>query len=144
MKFHTSIAAAVLGLGLLGGVASVAQAQESVVVEAVRATTYMNGGIGQDEQARMKRLAPDFSLRMTFSEHKDGEYLADIPVLITDARGNPVFELPNAGPMLNIAMPPGKYRIAARFKGMNEFQDVTITGKESKDLSFHWRGTPKT
>lgn len=144
MKLHTSIAAALLGLGLLGGVASVAQAQEAVVVEAVRATTYMNGGIGQEEQARMRRLAPEFSLRMTFSEHKDGEFLADVPVVITDARGNAIFDLPNGGPMLNVMLPPGKYRVAARHKGLNEYQDVTITGKEGKDLSFHWNGTPKS
>jgi hypothetical protein len=144
MKFQKSAIAALASLGLLNALAPIARAQEAVVAETVRVTHFLNGGIGQDEQARMKRLASEFPLRMTFSERKDGEFLADIPVLITDARGNPVFDLPHAGPMLDVALPPGKYKVSARFNGLTESQEVTVGGKEGKDLYFHWRGEPKS
>ena len=80
---------------------------------------------------------------MIFSELKNGEFVADVPVVISDAKDNPVFELSNAGPMLYVKLPDGKYKIRARFKGLVESQEVTLSGKEGKDIYFHWKGTPK-
>ena len=88
----------------------------------------------------MKTLGRAFPLRMTFSERKSGEFIADVPVVITDARGNPVFELAKAGPMLDVMLPNGHYKVSARFKGLTESQEVTLDGKEGRDLSFHWKG----
>jgi hypothetical protein len=143
MKSRTLLTALLAGAGLIAALPFAAHAQESVVVESVTATTYVNGGVGKDEEAAMHRVAKEFPLRMTFSERKDGEFLADVPVVIADARGNPVFELPNAGPMLYVMLPDGKYKVSARFRGLTESQDVTLAGKAGKDLFFHWKGTPK-
>ena len=143
MKTRTPLAAILLGAGLLAMQPLTAAAQDSIVVETVTATTYLNGGVGKDEEAAMRRVAKEFPLRMAFSERKDGEFLADVPVVIADARGNPVFELPNAGPMLYVMLPDGKYKVSARFKGLTESQDVTLTAKGGKDLYFHWKGAPK-
>lgn len=115
---------------------------EPVIVEAVRVTTYLNGGVGKDEQDAMHRVAKEFPLRMMFSERKDGEFILDIPVVISDEHGNPIFELPKAGPMLYVMLPNGKYKVSARFKGLTETQTVTLTGKEGVDLYFHWKGSP--
>ena len=143
MKTRIPVAAISLGAALLTALHLSALAQDSIVVETVTATTYLNGGVGKDEEAAMRRVAKEFPLRMAFSERKDGEFLADVPVVIADARGNPVFELPNAGPMLYVMLPDGKYKVSARFKGLTESQDVTLTGKGGKDLYFHWKGAPK-
>lgn len=140
MKTRQSLVAAMLGATLAASLPLSASAQGSVVVETITATTYMNGGIGKDEEAAMRRVAGEFPLRMTFSERKDGEFVADVPVVITDARGSPVFELSNAGPMLYVMLPNGKYKVNARFKGLTESQNVTIAGKGGKDLYFHWNG----
>ena len=138
MKIHTPLTAALIGAGLLATLPFATGAQESVVVETVTATTYVNGGIGKDDEIALHRIAKEFPLRMTFSERNDGEFLADVPVVIDDARGNPVFELPRAGPMLYVMLPNGKYKVSARFKGLIESQEVTLAGKHGKDLYFHW------
>jgi hypothetical protein len=143
MKTHAHLTTALIGAGLLATLPFPAGAQDSAVVETVTATTYLNGGVGKDEEATLRRIAKEFPLRMTFSERKDGEFLADVPVVISDARGNPVFELPKAGPMLYVMLPTGKYTVSARFKGLTETQDVTLAGKDGKDLYFHWKGMPK-
>ena len=143
MKTHAPLTAALIGAGLLATLPLAACAQDSVVVETITATTYVNGGIGKDEEVVLRRIAKEFPLRMTFSERKDGELLADVPVVIADARGNPVFELPKAGPMLYVMLPNGKYKVSARFKGLTESQEVTLAGKDGKDLYFHWKGKPK-
>ena len=116
---------------------------DPVIVETFVVTTYMNGGVGNDEEKLMHRIAHEFPLRLTFSERKDGEYIANVPVVIFDARGNPVFELPNAGPMLYVMLPDGKYKVSARFKGLTESQEVELNGKQGRDLYFHWKAAQK-
>ena len=143
MKTHATLTAALIGAGLLIALPIVASAQDAVIVETITATTYVNGGVGKDEEVALHRIAKEFPLRLTFSERKDGEFLADVPVVIADARGNPVFELPKAGPMLYVMLPNGKYRVSARFEGLTESQEVTLAGKDGKDLYFHWTGKPK-
>ena len=143
MKTHAPLTAALIGAGLLATLPFAASAQDSVVVETITATTYVNGGVGKDEEVALHRIAKEFPLRMTFSERKDGEFLADVSVVIADARGNPIFELPKAGPMLYVMLPNGKYKVSARFKGLTESQEVMLAGKDGKDLYFHWTGKPK-
>lgn len=143
MKNRTSLTAALIGASLLASLPLAASAQESIIVETITATTYLNGGIGKDEADAMRRIAKEFPLRITFSERKDGEFIVDVPVVIADARGNPIFELSKAGPMLYVMLPNGKYKVSARFKGLTESQEVMLAGKEGKDLYFHWKGMPK-
>lgn len=144
MHLKKTVAASTLLFCLIGAAASAAYAQEDIlVVETARPTLYLNGGIGSTEQAYMKKTAKDFNLRMVFSEHKDGEFVADAKVSIVDARGNTVFFLPSAGPMTNLILPDGKYRVSATFKGMTESQTVTIAGNQAKDLYFHWNKAAK-
>ena len=143
MKICNPLIVVMIGASLLATLPLAASAQDATVVETITATTYVNGGIGKDEEAAMSRIAKEFPLRMTFSDRKDGEFLADVPVVIADARGNPVFELSKAGPMLYVMLPNGKYKVSARFKGLTESQEITLDGKGGKDLSFHWKGKPK-
>ena len=140
MNIRTPLAAMLIGVGMVATLPLAASAQDSIVVETITATTFANGGIGDSEIATMRRIAKEFPLRMTFSERKDGEFIADVPVVIADARGNPVFELSKAGPMLYVMLPNGKYKVSARFKGLTESQQVTLAGKDGKDLYFHWKG----
>ncbi len=118
-------------------------AVDPVVVETFVVTTYMNGGVGNDEERMMHRVSHEFPLRLTFSERKDDEFVATVSVVIFDAKGSPVFALPNAGPMLYVMLPNGKYKVSARFKGLTESQEVELSGKEGKDLYFHWKGKQK-
>lgn len=148
MKIRPALSAALIGATLIASVPLIANAEELIVVEPIvvetfTATTYLNGGIGKEEVGVMRRIAKEFPLRLTFSERKDGEFIADVPVVISDAKGNPVFELPKAGPMLYVMLPNGKYKVSARFKGLTESQEVTLSGKAGKDLYFHWKGAPK-
>jgi hypothetical protein len=137
-------AAALISASLFATLPAAANAQEPSVAETITATTYLNGGVGENEEALMHRVAKEFPLRMTFSERKDGAFVANVPVVISDTRGNPVFLLPKAGPMLYVMLPNGKYRVSASFKGLTESQHVTLAGKDGKDLYFHWKGLPKT
>ena len=139
MKIHVYLTTALICASLLATNSITASAEESVVVETIMVSTYVNGGIGKNEEEIMRRVAKEFPLRLTFSERKNGEYIADVPVVIVDANSNPVFELSKAGPLLDVVLPNGKYKVSARFKGKTESQEVTLTGKDGKDLYFHWK-----
>jgi hypothetical protein len=147
MKIHSALTAALVGASLAASLPLAAHAQElavePAVMETITVTTYLNGGFGKGEQDAMHRIAKEFPLRLTFSERKDGEFIANVPVVIADAKGNPVFELHNAGPMLFVMLPKGKYKVSARYKGLIESQDVVLDGKNGRDLYFHWKGKPK-
>jgi hypothetical protein len=133
-----------LGLTVTYAATPLVRAQEDIVVtETVRASIFMNGGIGKDEEAYMRKAGKDFNLRIEFSERKDNEFVADADLAITDVRGNPVFLLPSAGPIVNLNLPPGKYRVAASFKGKTETQLVNVPASGGQDLYFHWKGKAK-
>ncbi len=144
MELKRRVAPYFVGLAMLGGLAGAAYAQEEEIIlfETIRPTLYMNGGIGSDEQSYMRRIGKDFSLRLNFAERKDNEFVADVKLLIEDEHG-PVFMLPAAGPMTNIMLPDGKYRIAASYRGVTEVHTVTIKGKNGADVLFHWKGDPR-
>jgi hypothetical protein len=112
---------------------------ELIVVEQARATMYLNGGIGKDDEAYMRKVAKDWPLRMIFSERKDNEFVADVNVAVTDTRGTPYLMLSDAGPMTYVMLPAGKYRISARFNGKLETREVTLDGKTGRDVAFHWK-----
>lgn len=116
---------------------------ELVVVEQTRVTTYVNGGIGSNEEQQMHKMAKDWPLRMIFSERKDNEFVADVRLLVTDTKGNPYLQLSGAGPMTYAMLPAGKYRVTASFKGMSETREVTLDGKTGRDVYFHWKSAPK-
>ncbi|HWS05157.1 MAG TPA: hypothetical protein VN230_05160 [Burkholderiaceae bacterium] len=129
---------------LLGAATLPARAQdELILLETARATTYVNGGVGKEEEAQMRKMAKDWPLRMMFSERKDNEFVADVNLFVTDHRGGPVLALNNAGPMTYAMLPAGKYRITAAFRGITESREVTLDGKQGKDVYFHWKGKPK-
>jgi hypothetical protein len=139
MKSRDFRIAAVVGASILICMPLHAHAQSSVVVKTYKDTNYLNGGVGEQEQTTIRRLGKDFPLRMIFSEGTDGEFIADVAVTISDARGNPVFELQQAGPLLDVMLPNGQYKVSARFKELTETQEVALSGKDGKDLSFHWK-----
>jgi hypothetical protein len=149
MNLSNTIRRALLGgfsaAVLMAGVTFPVHAQdELIVVEQVRATMYLNGGIGNDEQQYMRKVAKDWPLRMIFSENKDNEFVADVDVLITDTRGSSLYlQLSNAGPMTYVMLPTGKYRITAGFKGLSETREVTLNDKSGRDVYFHWKSSAK-
>ena len=117
--------------------------RQATIVQTVTTSAYLNGGIGVDERATMRRVATEFALRMVFSEGKNGEFVADIPMVISDSSGNSIFQLRAAGPMLYVTLPQGRYTVSARFKGVTQTRQVTLAGKDGRDLHFHWQsGTP--
>lgn len=137
-------------LGSLGAAALLATAafpshaqDELVVVEPVHVTTYLNGGIGSDEEQYMRGIAKDWPLRMTFAQSPGGDFVAGVRLLVTNSKGAPYLQLSDAGPMTYARLPAGKYRIVASYQGKSETRDVTLDGKAGRSVVFEWKGAPE-
>lgn len=130
-----------LALALLYAAAPLVHAQdEEVVVEARPAIQFMSGGIGQSDEAAMRKAAKDFNLRLEFSERKDNEFVANADLRITDMQGRPVFVLLDADPMVNVNLPDGRYRVMTSLHGQTESRLVNVRGTAGENLYFHWKG----
>lgn len=136
---------------IVGGVCAVllstagifpAHAQDRlVVVEPSHATTYLNGGIGSDEEQYMRSVAADWPLRLTFAQSPSGDFVAGVRLLITNEKGTPYLQSSDAGPMTYVRLPPGKWRIVASYQGKSETREVTLDGKTGRDVFFGWKDT---
>jgi hypothetical protein len=99
--------------------------------------SYINGGVGTDEQNAMRALKADYNLRLTFATKQTGAYRSDVQLDIADARGTNLLSVPNTGPMFFAKLPPGTYRISAAAEGKT-FKRTVKLGSGTKEMTLHW------
>ncbi|HEU5293589.1 MAG TPA: hypothetical protein VFU71_02255 [Burkholderiaceae bacterium] len=96
----------------------------------------INGGVDSDQAMAIKRIAPQYKLRVELSG-RGGEYeVADRLKLLRGGQGGDVIaEIPDAGPWLLLDVPPGHYTLAAEFDGRPVQRDVTVA---NTGTTVHW------
>ena len=99
--------------------------------------TYINGGVGQEEQTALKSQRADYNLLLTFATKQSGAYRSDVQLDITDAKGTNVLSVANTGPMFYARLPAGTYRISAAAEGKT-FKRTVKVGGAPKDITLHW------
>lgn len=115
----------------------VAGAQAGISVQTEN-PIYLNGGIGEDEADAMRGRAAEFPLRLIFAEGPQNVFTANVPLAIVDERGNPVLALRDAGPMLFVMLPAGRYTVIAESDGIRKTQQVTLDRGRGREVVFHW------
>jgi hypothetical protein len=99
--------------------------------------SYINGGVGHDEQEAMRTLRADYNLQLTFATKQTGAYRSDVQLDIADAKGASLLSVPNTGPMFFAKLPPGTYRISASAEGKTFKRSVKL-GNGAKEMVLHW------
>jgi hypothetical protein len=99
--------------------------------------SYINGGVGHDEQDAMRALRADYNLRLTFATKQTGAYRSDVQLDIADAKGASLLSVPNTGPMFFARLPAGMYRISASAEGKT-FKRTVKLGSGTKEMTLHW------
>ena len=127
----------------LGGAFTCASAQDqSASADVVRARiaghAYQNGGVSKEQVAEMDKHMKPYDLHITFSEGKHNAYAADVKLRITDAAGKRVFGLRDAGPLTDVNLPTGHYRVVADFGGVKRGGSVDVKQGEPTNLYLHW------
>lgn len=102
---------------------------------------YLNGGIGSDEAAAMKKAASDYPLELVFiiKTPTSEQYVADVHVSVTDAKGARILDTFDAGPFLLLKLPSGAYGIEANINDVIKKQTVFIKNGTHQRLVFAWR-----
>lgn len=110
-----------ISLGICLSVASAVAAQASTLP--ADTPTEVGGfelactGVG--DEARDDPRWPEFPVRIEFA-NRDAQYLSDISVIVSDDKGNALFEVNCESPWLLAKLPPGKYRVAGMFEGITK------------------------
>jgi hypothetical protein len=134
-----TLAAAAAALLCLAGAAQ-AQAQAQPLPQREGPVSYLNGGVGITERAQMDRAAGRYNLRLRFSERRDNELIVGVHLAVLDPAGHQVFTLANAGPLTDLRLPAGRYRVVATAGQRSEAQTVVLQQGRPQDLGFHWVG----
>jgi hypothetical protein len=98
---------------------------------------FVSGGVSEDSAERMAAVGKEFNLKLLFAA-KDGHYLADVAVSISDAGNRKMLETVSDGPFLFAQLAPGKYSITATYAGLAQTRSTTIAATGRRELIFRW------
>ncbi|RQS76971.1 carboxypeptidase regulatory-like domain-containing protein [Burkholderia sp. Bp8963] len=140
MKLDIAVVA-VLALGIGGQYAWAADAESLPPPDHAGQVTYLSGGIGSDQSAAIKEQMRDYPLVLEFAGRAgsgDNDYLADIPVNVTDAHGNQVLSTVTQGPFLLATLPDGRYSVTATYNGQTQRRNVQVHASSHVHEVFIW------
>jgi hypothetical protein len=134
----------ILFCGLLliaGGAANQAAAEGNVLPSEqneYQGIPYVSGGVGIDAREQLDAIGKNYSLKLVFAG-KNGKYVADINVEISDSTGKKILNAVSEGPWFFSKLPPGKYKVTVTMMGKEKQKRVNI-GKVQKQttLYFYW------
>jgi hypothetical protein len=133
--------AALPGLGVPAALASIPEKYAVDLPPQHRSglVTWRSGGADSAEAVALKRAAQEYPLEVVFVErHGKRELpLRDMPVRITDDKGNVVFDASTTGPYFLASLPKGRYTISTRWDAWSFSRPVTI-GPERQRVVFAW------
>ncbi|WP_460115759.1 carboxypeptidase regulatory-like domain-containing protein [Pseudomonas sp. H2_D02] len=102
--------------------------------------TYLSGGIGEDE-ARAIGQAQGYNLHMTFAIGPENKYVPDVDVTVQSASGPTLLTLSDAGPLVYVQLPPGKYSVVATRNGEERRDTAEVGSGAARNLVFHWNSS---
>ncbi len=98
---------------------------------------YLSGGIGEDEAHAIQQTT-GYNLHMTFSVGPLNEYIPDVSVVIQKNHGQTVLTLSEAGPLVYVQLPAGKYTVVASRNGEERRDTADIGSGAARNMVFHW------
>ncbi|WP_434559218.1 carboxypeptidase regulatory-like domain-containing protein [Pseudomonas sp. Z4-20] len=102
--------------------------------------TYLSGGIGEDE-ARAIGQAQGYNLHMTFAIGPENKYVPDVDVTVQKTSGQTLLTLSDAGPLVYVQLPPGKYTVVAIRNGEERRDTADVGSGAARKLVFHWNSS---
>lgn len=124
-----------IACGAAAAAGTVQSAQNEILTSGQ--VTFASGGVGDDSLRRMEALSKDFNLKVIFAL-KAGNYVADVAVVISDARGAKVLETVSEGPWFLAKLPAGKYQFTATYESESSTRTTTIPATGQRELIFRW------
>ena len=143
MKRKIILTAAILFTMGTGASVYAQDASESPQVQTFGEVAYVSGGIGLEERARLRSLAVDDNLALSFSL-QNGHYLGAAEVSIKDDRGKELIEAASDGPLFFAKLPAGRYVVEATAMGKTITRAVNVASKGQTQIFFSWAGSDRS
>ena len=97
----------------------------------VQAGPLVCGGVGNDERRELASAAGGANMSLEFSLAGRGNYVADVDVTITPAKGAP-FTAKADGPICYLTLAPGRYTVEATYNGTRKSTSATVPATGGK------------
>lgn len=137
MKKNLLIAALLLQLAGVAFAQSATATATAGGSTTAKAGSFTCGGVGQDDQARMKAEASRHDVMVTFSA-TGGAYIADVDFEISQG-GKVVVQGRCNGPLMLVDLAPkGSYEIRATSGGKAQRKTVNVGAAKPVNVSFVW------
>ena len=98
---------------------------------------FISGGVGEESAERMAAVGKEFNLKLLFAA-RDGHYLGDVAVTISDASNRKIVETIAEGPFLFARLAPGKYTVVATYAGLAQTRATAVAATGRRELVFRW------
>lgn len=98
--------------------------------------TFVSGGAGDEDRTALKQVENQYNLRLLFAA-RNGDYLANVAVTLSDGRGNAVLDTIADGPIFYARVPAGRYRLTVSNQGQSQSRDISI-GNGAVRQDFYW------
>ena len=108
------------------------------------AVAYLSGGIGQGEVHAIETAEKQWPLTLEFAQNDGhhGDFVADVHVVVRDARGRAALTATSDGPFLLARLAPGRYLVDATLDGKTMHDKVTVrSGAPAKAVLVWPKGT---
>jgi hypothetical protein len=137
----------IIGSSLLAAGAARAAGMESsdeyLHVQRSENIPYVSGGVGIEERDRIRSLAANDNLGLSFSL-ENGHYLGGAEVSIKDDKGKELLEAVSDGPLFFTKLPAGHYVVEATAMGKTITRAVHIASGGQAHIFFAWAGSDQS
>jgi hypothetical protein len=100
---------------------------------------HISGGVGLEERETMLARRGEFNLHLTFAA-ASGEYIAEVETLVAEEHdGYVVLKLVSDGPFVFARLKPGRYTLAATFRGQTQRRDLVVLEGKPLALTLFWK-----
>lgn len=104
------------------------------------APAVLSGGVGAESRAEMRTAQRHYKLKFVFTL-REGEYIADVKVKITNARSQIVVDELVPAPLMLARLPAGQYVATAAFNGVTQTRQFTLGRHGLHTIHWRWRRT---
>ena len=105
------------------------------------AVSYLSGGIGDDEEVDMRRVARDYSLLLELTEvergTRHGRWTAGVRVKLS-AGTDVVLQAQTDGPLVLVKLKPGKYLVEVDLDGFRQVRSIEVKAETLARERFFW------
>ena len=138
-----SLALTCLAAGLLAGLVAAcgggSPSEQSPSYAAKQGgVAYMNGGISKEQVKQIEHHDQRYNLHVVLSEGRHNDYVTGVRLRIADTHGKEVLRLADAGPLTDVKLPPGTYKVHADFGRMQRGYVVQLKDREPFNLYLHF------